>query len=163
MTQDEIRNYDPGAPKARSKNLYYKNLLILSRETYPKTVEGVRNRLRAFHDIADDFEAIPTLETLSLALGANKATLMKWLQGGEGSKQFTPEALSELQMEYQMLQAELSDCLVTGDTAPAGSIFVLKNNHGYKDTTNVEFTPKAPEQAVDMKKLAEKYKGLLEE
>lgn len=154
---------DQNDPPYRKKTYYYRSLQKLAQNHYPKTEKGVNERLDEYYKIVDEYDVIPSLETMAIAFGVTVSTMKRWLNGGQGSSQFTPEAMSALILAYQSIQAELSDELVDGGVNTPGAIFVLKNNHGYKDVQQVEIAPKEPEEHLDVKMLEQKYTDVLDE
>lgn len=150
-------------PPYRNKKYYYRALQKEGLNHFPRTLDGVTEKLNAYYKILEDYETSASAETLALAFGVTAQTYKRWITGREGSDTFTAEAIEALILAYQSIQAELADNLVEGRVQPAGAIFMLKNHHGYKDVQQVELTPKMPDEPLDMQLLEQKYTDVLEE
>ena len=51
----------------------------------------------------------------------------------------------------------LTQTMADGKINPVAAIFLLKNNHAYKDQTDVVVTPNNPYQATSEEELKDKY------
>ena len=89
----------------------------------------------------------PTIESIALAFGTNRTTMWRWKEGVETD---IPEASrNAIKRAYTMTNQLLTQTMVDGKINPIPAIFLLKNNHGYKDQTDVVVTPNDPLRGMD--------------
>ena len=89
----------------------------------------------------------PTIESVALAFGTNRTTMWRWKEGVETD---IPEASrNAIKRAYTLTNQLLTQTMVDGKINPIPAIFLLKNNHGYKDQTDVVVTPNNPLQGMD--------------
>ena len=98
--------------------------------------DAVNQRVDEYLTYCIKHDMKPTVESMALAFGTNRMTLWRWKEGVESSH--VPEASREaLRRGYDMMNQLLSQALVDGAINPIAAFFLLKNNHGYKDQTDV--------------------------
>lgn len=86
----------------------------------------------------------PTIESVALAFGTNRTTLWRWKEGVDSS---LPEASrNAIKRAYTLTNQLLVQVMADGKINPIPAIFLLKNNHQYKDQTDVVVTPNNPMQ-----------------
>ena len=96
--------------------------------------EGMIPRVYEYIERMKKEESLPVKEELAYELGVNGDTLVEW---GKKHKKFSA-ALKKL-MESQAVV--LQKGITSGNFRnPAGGIFLLKNNHGFKDKTETDIT-----------------------
>ena len=89
----------------------------------------------------------PTVESLALAFNTNRMTLWRWREGVETN---IPErSRYAIKKAYSIMNQLLTQTMADGKINPIPAIFLLKNNHGYKDQTDVVVTPNNPLQGLD--------------
>lgn len=89
----------------------------------------------------------PTIESVALAFNTNRTQLWKWKEGVESS---LPErSRNAIKRAYTLTNQLLTQTMADGKINPIPAIFLLKNNHGYKDQTDVVVTPNNPMQDMD--------------
>lgn len=89
----------------------------------------------------------PTIESVALAFGTNRTTMWRWKEGVETD---IPEASrNAIKRAYNLTNQLLTQTMADGKINPIPAIFLLKNNHGYKDQTDVVVTPNNPLQGLD--------------
>lgn len=94
-----------------------------------------------------DHDMKPTVESMALAFNTNRTQLWKWKEGVESS---LPErSRNAIKKGYSLMNQLLSQTMADGKINPVAAIFLLKNNHGYKDQTDVVVTPNNPLQGMD--------------
>lgn len=86
----------------------------------------------------------PTVESMALAFNTNRTQLWKWKEGVESH---LPErSRNAIKKGYSMMNQLLAQTMADGKINPVAAIFLLKNNHNYKDQTDVVVTPNNPMQ-----------------
>jgi len=94
-----------------------------------------------------DHDMKPTIESIALAFGTNRTTMWRWKEGVETD---IPEASrNAIKRAYTLTNQLLTQTMINGKINPIPAIFLLKNNHGYKDQTDVVVTPNDPLRDMD--------------
>ena len=97
----------------------------------------------------------PTVESMALAFNTNRTQLWKWKEGVESH---LPErSRNAIKKGYSIMNQLLTQTMADGKINPVAAIFLLKNNHAYKDQTDVVVTPNNPYQATSDEELKDKY------
>lgn len=100
----------------------------------------------------------PTVESLALAFNTNRMQLWRWSNNVECGN--IPErSRYAIKKAYSIMNQLLARTMADGKINPVAAIFLMKNNHGYKDQTDVVVTPNNPMQGLD----AEQARKRLEE
>ena len=77
----------------------------------------------------------PTMSGLAMALGTNRRTLLKWYSGE--TRVYNREII---QQYFDLLESFDELMLKEGKINPVGAVFIMKNNYGYTDKTEVKIT-----------------------
>ena len=86
----------------------------------------------------------PTVESMALAFNTNRTQLWRWKEGVESH---LPErSRNAIKKGYSIMNQLLTQTMADGRINPVAAIFLLKNNHAYKDQTDVVVTPNNPLQ-----------------
>ena len=97
----------------------------------------------------------PTVESMALAFNTNRTQLWRWKEGVESN---LPErSRNAIKRGYSIMNQLLTQTMADGKINPVAAIFLLKNNHAYKDQTDVVVTPNNPYQAASDDELKDKY------
>lgn len=97
----------------------------------------------------------PTVESMALAFNTNRTQLWRWKEGVESH---LPErSRNAIKKGYSIMNQLLTQTMADGKINPVAAIFLLKNNHSYKDQTDVVVTPNNPYQAASDEELKGKY------
>lgn len=89
----------------------------------------------------------PTIESIALSFGVSRSQLWKWKEGVESN--LPMESRNAIKRAYIITNQLLTQVMADGKINPIPAIFLLKNNHGYKDQTDVVVTPNNPMQDLD--------------
>ena len=117
--------------------------------------KAVRNRINDFLDYCISREMKPTVESMALAFGIDRVTLYRWK---EGLQKDLPEACrAELKRGYDLMNELLTEIMNAGKVNPVSAIFLLKNNHAYRDQTEVVVTPNNPYENTNPDDIRDKY------
>ena len=109
---------------------------------------------------ADDMK--PTVTGMALAFGVNRKTLWKWVNGIQ-CEFVSNESRDTLKKAYSILEAQMENYMQYGKINPVSGIFLMKNNMGYEDKTEMVITPKSPiGEADDTQALAERYGDVID-
>ncbi len=117
--------------------------------------EQVERRVREYLQYTIEHDMKPTVESLALAFNTNRMQLWRWKEGVESN---LPErSRYAIKKAYSIMNQLLSQTMADGKINPVAAIFLLKNNHAYKDQTDVVVTPNAPYQAKSDDELKGRY------
>jgi hypothetical protein len=117
--------------------------------------EQVEKRVAACLQYMIDHDMKPTVESMALAFNTNRTQLWRWKEGVESN---LPErSRNAIKKGYSIMNQLLSQTMADGKINPVAAIFLLKNNHAYKDQTDVVVTPNNPYQATSDEELKDKY------
>lgn len=115
----------------------------------------VEERMHAFLMYCIEHDMKPTVESMALAFNTNRTQLWKWKEGVESN---LPEASrNAIKKGYSIMNQLLTQTMADGKINPVAAIFLLKNNHAYRDQTDVVVTPNNPYQAASDEELKGKY------
>jgi len=117
--------------------------------------EQVERRVMQFLQYMIEHDMKPTVESMALAFNTNRTQLWKWKEGVESH---LPErSRNAIKKGYSLMNQLLTQTMADGKINPVAAIFLLKNNHAYKDQTDVVVTPNNPYQAASDEELKGKY------
>lgn len=109
--------------------------------------QQVADRIDQYHVFCLDNDMKPSVVGLAMALGCDRSTLWKWENGVESNK---PQAVRNLiKKGREINELMMVQMMQNGKINPVTGIFLLKNNHGYKDQQDVVITPNTPLQNMD--------------
>lgn len=113
--------------------------------------EEMEERVEQYITYCIDHDMKPTVESMALAFGVDRTTLWKWKEGVSA----LPEACRRvIENGYNLMNDILAQCFVDGRINPVAAIFLLKNNHDYKDQSETVVTvnnPYAEQSTEDVK------------
>lgn len=117
--------------------------------------EQVERRVMDCLQFMIDHDMKPTVESMALAFNTNRTQLWRWKEGVESN---LPErSRNAIKKGYSLMNQLLTQTMADGKINPVAAIFLLKNNHAYKDQTDVVVTPNNPYQARSDEELKGKY------
>lgn len=110
--------------------------------------EQVEQRVTEYLKYAIQHDMKPTVESMALAFNTNRTQLWRWANGVECGG--VPErSRNAIKKGYSIMNQLLTQTMADGKINPVAAIFLLKNNHSYKDQTDVVVTPNNPMQGLD--------------
>ena len=102
-----------------------------------KTPEDMQMQIEAYFATCDENKRPYTVPGLALALGfSSRSSLFDYATRNAGHEEFA----DTIKTAKLHIEAQRAEALVTCKGNPAGMIFDLKNNFGWKDQQNVELT-----------------------
>lgn len=117
--------------------------------------EQVAERIDLYHRYCVESDMKPSVVGMAMALGVDRTTLWKWENGVESNK---PQAVRNLiKKGREINELMMVQMMQNGKINPVTGIFLLKNNHGYKDQQDVVITPNNPYEQKSEEELATKY------
>jgi len=117
-----------------SKSVENAQVVIVNREGRPTKYNAGRiEQLHEYTERCSGVSRLPTLEGYAWFIGTCADTITNWTKK---HKKFFRAIKRFKDMQSSLLQ----EGVVTGGMNPAGAIFLLKNNHKFKDKHEVEHT-----------------------
>lgn len=123
-------------------------------------ITQVKNRIHEFYSISAEYDYKLTVAALALSFGINRITLFNWLTGKTETVK-NRECLNAIKAVYDTINTQYELLMNNGKINPVSGIFLMKNNLGYKDTTDHIITANN-ESAYTLTDITEKA-GLLED
>ena len=97
----------------------------------------------------------PTVAGMALAYGYERTYLLRMKDGVV--KSVPEESSNTLKRAWEMLTALMEEYMVNGHINPIPGIFLLKNNHGYKDQSEQVIIKKDPYESGNPEEIARRY------
>ena len=98
----------------------------------PKEME---QRITDYFSICSEDDIKPTVESFALSLGISRFTLFDIMNGRNKSRITNHAAILSMKKAYDMISSYYAHMMNNGRINPIAGIFLMKNNYGYKDTT----------------------------
>ena len=95
----------------------------------------VRNIVSQYFDICSQFDLKPTIAARAMAFHVDRATLFNWLNHNTRTIKNT-ECFDTIKQAYNQITLLYETYLTDGSIIPVSGFFLMKNNMGYKDTTD---------------------------
>lgn len=104
--------------------------------------EQVRQRIGEYFKLCEEREMKPSVSGMAMALGTDRRRLWEWVNGAGTAK---PKAVTDtIKRAYQILNFMIEEYMQNGKINPVSGIFLMKNNFGYADKSEVVVTPNNP-------------------
>lgn len=100
----------------------------------------VKNRIQWYFEHCRDNDMKPSIEGMAMALGITRAVLINW--ENEAKVNMNPETTAIVRNARALLNAMMVDYLQNNKINAVAGIFLMKNNYGYSDKTEIEVAPK---------------------
>lgn len=118
--------------------------------------KGMADRINLYLQHCIDHHVIPGMEGMCNAMGTTRRMMYQWISG----EKFCPQDTREVLIRAKQVLADLTEqYMMNGYVNPITSIFVLSNNYGYIQKTQVSLDAQ-PDNALDhasTKELADRY------
>ena len=122
--------------------------------------EEVKDRVNYYLSVCAQDDMKPTVASLALAFSVSRFTLFDMLNGKNG-KIKNSESIHTIKTVYDLINSYYEHLMNNGKINPVAGIFLMKNNMGYKDTTDYVLTANQ-ENTLSLENITERA-GLLEE
>ena len=117
--------------------------------------EAVRQRVDDYLEYCIEHDMRPTVESMALAFSVDRTTLWRWKEGI--IKEIPDSCVQEIRRAYNLMNEIMTQTLVDGKINPISAFFLLKNNHGYKDQTEIVVSPTNPYSSESSDTVRSKY------
>lgn len=123
-----------------------------------KTDADVQQRIYDYFDWCVQTDSKPSVAALATSLGVDRRTLWEWEVGKAHAGTHRAALIKHAK---SIMTAMMEEMMLTGKINPVVGIFLMKNNMGYKDQSDVVITPNQPLGEVQDKAVIEaKYAEL---
>lgn len=106
-------------------------------------LDDVNARIKDYMQICIDDDIKPSMEGMALAFDVDRKTLWCWANNVD-SKYLPDEVRTSIKKVYQLLNAQFVNYAQDGKMDRSVAIFLMKNNYGYRDETEVVLKPDNP-------------------
>ena len=93
--------------------------------------DEVQDRIRHYFELCMENDMKPTIPELGMAFGHNRDWVLRIVQGRNST--LNDISVGYFQAAYNMINGQLEQYMLNGDTNVVAGIFIAKNNFGYKD------------------------------
>ena len=107
--------------------------------------EEVQNRINQYFDLCATDDIKPSIASLALAFHMSRFTLFNTLNERSDYIKNNQSKLT-LKAAYDLINSYYEHMMNNGKINPVAGIFMMKNNLGYKDTTDYIITPNTNNQ-----------------
>lgn len=101
----------------------------------------VDRRFNDYMTICRQYGQKPSFAGFATALGVDRSTLFRWVNG---SLSKPADVCASLKKAQQLLNSLIENWMQNGQINPVSGIFLMKNNFGYADKSEVVLTPNNP-------------------
>ena len=118
-------------------------------------IEQVKERCNWYFQHCIDNDVRPTVVGLSNALGITRQTFHQWCVGNDREKTHTAYI-----RRVRNIMEEMMECyMLNGHINPVSGIFLMKNNFGYTDKSEIVLTPNTDKlgEQISAEELQRKY------
>ena len=105
--------------------------------------EQVENRIAQYFALCDKNDMKPSVEGLAFAFSTTRKTLWCWVNGIESSH-IPDDVRNTIKKAYTLLNNLMVEYMQNGKINPVSGIFLMKNNMGYMDQSEIVITPNNP-------------------
>lgn len=106
-----------------------------------KTDADVQQRIYDYFDWCVQTDSKPSVAALATSLGVDRRTLWEWEVGKAHAGTHRAALIKHAK---SIMTAMMEEMMLTGKINPVVGIFLMKNNMGYKDQSDVVITPNQP-------------------
>lgn len=108
-------------------------------------VSEVKQRIHDFFTITADYDLKPAVSSLALSFGFDRYTLFNCLNG-KSNRIKNQESILTIKQAYNVINSHYEMMMNSNKINPVAGIFMMKNNLGYKDTTDYIITANQDKQ-----------------
>ena len=125
-------------PEAVKSNILRHNMRLynLDRVKDRNNPVEISERLQTYFSLCASDNIMPTIAGMAFSLGINRVTLWDWINGKRETIK-SPDVVNILKNAYSFIESQYEDMLTNGKIIPVSAFFLMKNNFGYQDTSNL--------------------------
>jgi len=130
-------------PGDNSKYLRHSMVMMSWERPDITSLEQVNERIGKYFSLCEQNDMKPSIEGLSLAFDTDRKTMWRWVNGIESSH--IPDTVRHsIKRAYGLINNLMVEYMQNGKINPVSGIFLMKNNMGYADQTEIVVTPNNP-------------------
>ena len=100
-------------------------------------------RVDEYFGICAEYDMKPTVAALALALHTDRVNVWRIAHGADGTdRTYLPECRNTIKDAYTIINGLMEHYMVNGKINPVSGIFLMKNNMGYSDRSELVVEPK---------------------
>lgn len=125
----EIAEYEEQLRREWNKSLiiHVKKVRAIKKPT-PHFPNTIRTACDTYFDLCEEDGVKPSVAGLSVALGVSRDTLLSWVRG-----EISLESADVVKEYFSLIEIFDETSIKDNRTNAVSGIFMMKNNHGYKD------------------------------
>ena len=127
-----------------SKDIFFRIRIASLPDIDTDNAEEVQHRIEEYMTLCANDGRRLSIAELAVALGIDRNTLFYWLSGKCKGKPET--VLTTLKKAIAIINAQYEEWLNNNKINPVAAIFLMKNNMGYTDKTEIEIAPTEDKQ-----------------
>lgn len=101
----------------------------------------VGERISEYFRLCVERDMKPSVAGMAMALGVDRRTMWQWVSGMTHKSR---EVTDTIKRGYLILNSMMEEWMQNGKINPVSGIFLMKNNFGYADRSEVVVTPNNP-------------------
>lgn len=101
----------------------------------------VDERITEYFRLCVERDMKPSVAGMAMALGVDRRTLWTWVTGQRNKP---TKVVDTIKRAYLILNSMMEEWMQNGKINPVSGIFLMKNNFGYADKSEVVVTPNQP-------------------
>ena len=110
--------------------------------------DAVIDRIKQYFELCAHDDMRPSIEGLAVAFDCDRRQLYRWAFETHDAR-ISQKARQYIKRAYTTLNLQLVDFLQNGKVNPVAAIFLLKNNQGYEDKTEMVLRPESQNAEVN--------------
>ena len=125
-------------PEAVKSNILRHNMRLYNLDKVKDRNNPVEisERLQTYFALCASDNIMPTIAGMAFSLGINRVTLWDWINGKRETIK-NHDVVNILKNAYSFIESQYEDMLTNGKIIPVSAFFLMKNNFGYQDTSNL--------------------------
>lgn len=116
---------------------------------------AVSQRVADYFTLCDQDSIKPSVAGMALAFGIERTVFTRMVNGERGK--LSSDVKHTLKKAYQILNAQMETYMQDGKVNCVAGIFLMKNNMGYQDKTEMVLTPNQNVNDISPEQLQHKY------
>lgn len=130
-------------PGENSKYIRHSLVLMNMKPPDMSNAESVMQHISNYFTVCEENDMKPSVEGLALSFGVDRRTVWRWANGVECSH-LSEEVRHTIKRAYSLLNNLMVEYMQNGKINPVSGIFLMKNNMGYADQSEIVITPNSP-------------------
>lgn len=132
------------------------NLLLYNMPPIDHTDPAVlKDRIQAYFDLCVEYGRRPGAAGLAAAIGVTRVTLISWRNGATRP---SSEHQQIMEKAFSVIDSMMEQFMLTGKVNPVSGIFLMANNHGYRQKVEISAEVERPQlETLSRAELEQRY------